>query len=181
MKKLMMLLATVCAVGIAQAAFVDWAINLGKDNYANKQYYVFGGSDKDAAIALLGAYDASTTPSALSDLALASGTLNAKAGKASGAGLDIGSNSSLYMVVLNDALAAGTTYIADTMNVSAYTYTPPATPDAGTFTANNASFTGSGTIVAGGGGGGTDPVPEPTSGLLLLVGASLLGLRRKRA
>ena len=34
------------------------------------------------------------------------------------------------------------------------------------------------TPVGGGGGGG---VPEPTSGLLLLVGASLLGLRRKRA
>ena len=31
------------------------------------------------------------------------------------------------------------------------------------------------------GGGSTDPSPEPTSGLLLLVGAGILGLRRKRA
>lgn len=174
-----MLLATVCAVGIAQAAFVDWSINLGKDNYANKQYYVFAGSDKDAAIALLGAYDASTTAGALSDLSLASGTLNAKAGKASGNSLDVGSETSLYMVVLNDALGAGTTYIADTMDISTLTYTPPDS-SSGVFTANNASFTGSGTIVAGGGGGGGG-VPEPTSGLLLLMGAAMLGLRRKRA
>ncbi len=33
----------------------------------------------------------------------------------------------------------------------------------------------------GGGSGGGDGAPEPTSGLLLLVGAGILGLRRKRA
>ena len=33
----------------------------------------------------------------------------------------------------------------------------------------------------GGSGGGGDGAPEPTSGLLLLVGAGILGLRRKRA
>ena len=30
------------------------------------------------------------------------------------------------------------------------------------------------------GGGGTDPLPEPTSGLLLLVGGAVLALRRKQ-
>ena len=178
MKKLVMLLATVCAVGIAQAAFVNWSINLGKTDYANKQYYVFAGSSKDAALALLGAYDASTTAGALSDLALASGTLNAKAGKASGNGLDVGSETSLYMVVLNDALASGTTYIADTMDVTSMLYTPPASAP-GAFEAVNSNFTGGGTITGGGGGGGG--VPEPTSALLLLMGGAMLALRRKHA
>ena len=166
MKKLVMLLATVCAVGIAQAAFVNWSINLGKTDYANKQYYVFAGSSKDAALALL------------SDLALASGTLNAKAGKASGNGLDVGSETSLYMVVLNDALASGTTYIADTMDVTSMLYTPPASAP-GAFEAVNSNFTGGGTITGGGGGGGG--VPEPTSALLLLMGGAMLALRRKHA
>ena len=37
------------------------------------------------------------------------------------------------------------------------------------------------TISGGGGGQGDGGAPEPTSGLLLLVGGALLGLRRKRA
>ena len=35
--------------------------------------------------------------------------------------------------------------------------------------------------VGGGGSGGGEPVPEPTSGLLMLIGAAGLALRRKRA
>lgn len=37
-----------------------------------------------------------------------------------------------------------------------------------------------GGVAGGGGGQGDNPAPEPTSGLLLLVGGALLGLRRKR-
>ena len=36
------------------------------------------------------------------------------------------------------------------------------------------------TMTAGGGGGGQGGIPEPTSGLLLLVGGAMLALRRKQ-
>ena len=49
-----------------------------------------------------------------------------------------------------------------------------------TSTWGTSSYGGSTGWAKAGGGGGTDG-PEPTSGLLLLVGAGILGLRRKRA
>ncbi len=52
--------------------------------------------------------------------------------------------------------------------------------DAGGF-ANNGAPSASPSGWSGGGGQGDGGAPEPTSGLLLLVGGALLGLRRKRA
>ena len=168
MKKLIMMLAAICAIGMAHAAAVNWSINPGKADYAGKTYYVFNGSDSASVLAALSAFD-DTTAATLADLALATGTLNTKAGKASGAGMEIGSETSLFMLVLNGTLEAEQTYIYDTMNVEGYTYAPPATAP-GTFEAAKSNFTGSGAIV-----------PEPTSGLLMLVGLAGLALRRRHA
>ena len=172
MKKLIMMLAAICAFGVAQAAAVNWGINLGKADGANKTYYVFNGSDSATVLSALSAFD-DTTAATLSGAALATGTLNSKAGKASGAGMEIGSETSLFMVVLNGTLDAGQTYIAGTMDVSSYTYAPPATAP-GTFEAISSNFTTSATITAA-------AIPEPTSGLLMLVGLAGLALRRRRA
>ena len=179
MKKLMMLLTAVMAVGVAQAAFVDWTINMGKADGANKTYYVFGGSKASDVLAELAALTDESS-SKLSGWALATGTLNAKAGKASGDGLNVGSETSLYMVVLDGTLAADGTYKAAKVDISGSIYTPPATTP-GYNTVESSAFTTTGTIVAGGGGGGGGgDIPEPTSGLLLLVGAGMLALRRKQ-
>jgi hypothetical protein len=75
------------------------------------------------------------------------------------------------MVVLNGTLDAGQTYIAGVMDVSSMLYTPPASAP-GAFEAISSNFTKSGTITAA--------VPEPTSGLLMLVGLAGLALRRGR-
>ena len=47
--------------------------------------------------------------------------------------------------------------------------------------ANQATNLGNNKFTVGGGGGGGEPVPEPTSGLLMLIGAAGLALRRTRA
>ena len=177
MKKLIMLLAAVCAVGVSQAASVNWAIDMGKAN-GGKQYYVFAGSKASDVLAELAALT-SESSSKLDGWALATGTLNTKAGKASGNGLDVGSETSLYMVVLDGALAADATYTAGTQDISGMLYTPPSSAP-GQSIADSSTFTQSGTIVAGGGGGGGGDIPEPTSGLLLLVGGAMLALRRKQ-
>ena len=173
MKKMIVLLAAIAMIGIGQAAMVNWAIDLGKTDYANKTYYIFAGSDAATVEAALGAVDG-TTATTFSGMALATGALNAKAGKASGS-LDVGTQTSLYTLVLDGTLEAGQTYIAGTMDISSLTYNPPNTPP-GTLTAQKTAFTQSGTMSAGGGG----DVPEPTSGLLLLVGGAMLALRRKQ-
>lgn len=175
MKKMIVLFAITLMVGLAQAAFVNWAIDYGKADGAGKTYYVFDGSKSADVLSILGAVDGDSA-SKLGDLAYATGTLNTKAGKASGNGLDVGSSTSLMMVVLDSDLSAGATYKYDTMDVSSMLYTPPASAP-GAFTASNAMFTQSGTMVKAGGGG---DVPEPTSGLLLLVGGAMLALRRKQ-
>ena len=177
MKKLMVLLTAVCAIGISQAAFVNWAIDMGKAN-GGKQYYVFAGSKASDVLAELAALT-SESSTKLDGWALATGSLNTKAGKASGNGLDVGSETSLYMVVLDGALAADATYTAGTQDISGMLYTPPSSAP-GQSIADSSTFTQSGTIVAGGGGGGGGDIPEPTSGLLLLVGGAMLALRRKQ-
>ena len=175
MKKMLMLLAAVVAVSLANAASVNWVIDLGKTDYANKNYYIFDSSKSADVLSALAAVDDSTAKT-LSGMALASGTLNSKAGKATGNGLDVGSVTELmFVAVKGDGIADGSAYIYGSLDVSSALYTPPATAPAA-FTANAANMTKSGTMSASAGGG----VPEPTSGLLLLIGGAMLALRRKQ-
>ena len=81
----------------------------------------------------------------------------------------------------NDAFVGGTTYQFKYEVVTAngvFTSSTKSTRAQANSTPT-ISFGSAGTWAGGGQGGET--VPEPTSGLLLLVGGALLGLRRKRA
>ena len=177
MKKLMFMLAAVVMAAAAQAAFVDW--QFGKDtSYNGWTVYAFDAANQATILGALAAYDAAAQ-STIDGLLLASKDVSK--GNAKQSGTDVGSATSLMLLAVNGAFEDGKAFAYDTYDISSYTYTPPdPTPGYGTL----ASFSKSGTVVAAGGGTPTpDPGdgPEPTSGLLLLVGAGVLGLRRKRA
>ena len=177
MKKLMMLLAAVCVVSMVQGAAVDW--QFGKDTaYNDYTVYAFDSANSASVLAALAAYDADAQTT-IDGLVLSSKAVSK--GNAKVTGVDVGSASSLMLLAINGAFEDGKAFAYDTLDISAKTY-GGADPSPGY--AVLSSFGNNGTVVAkggSGGGGGGGGTPEPTSGLLLLVGAGILGLRRKRA
>ena len=176
MKKIMMLLAAVCVVGMAKGAFVDW--KFGKDTaYNGYTVYAFDNANSATVLAALGAYDADAQ-STIDGLVLSSATV--KKGNAGQDGVDVGSATSLMLLAVNGAFADGVAFNYDTLDISGSTYTPP---DLSPGTIAQASLANSGTVIGKSGPTppGPEPIPEPTSGLLLLVGGAMLALRRKRA
>ena len=177
MKKLIMLLAAVCAVGMVKGAYVNW--QYGSDTTLNGYtVYAFDSANQATVLAALGAFDADALDT-INGLVLSSAAV--KKGVAKGAGTDVGDATSLMLLAINGAFAVDQAFKYDTLDISAYTY-GAADPAPGN--AVLSSFGNAGTIVAkggGGGGGGTGDIPEPTSGLLLLVGGAMLALRRRRS
>ena len=176
MKKLMVLLAAVCVVGMIHGAVVDW--QFGKDTaYNDYTVYAFDSANSASVLAALAAYDADAQTT-IDGLVLSSKAVSK--GNAKSSGVEVGSATSLMLLAINGAFEDGKAFAYDTLDISGMTY-GAADPSPGY--AVLSSFGNNGTVVAkssGGGGGGGDG-PEPTSGLLLLVGAGILGLRRKRA
>ncbi len=189
MKKLVVL-ATAVALGLsASAASMDWAMTVAS-TAKGYQTMFFDYGDLATVQGILDAGGASTY-SSLQSYALQ----NASGAKS----FATGSKSTSLTAQLFSGIAKGTDIFAvvfDTKSTSAIvsdmTYgmsgkfstassiydgnadPPEASP--GAFTFNLASGLTAGTI----GGGGTGDIPEPTSGLLLLVGGAMLALRRKR-
>ena len=189
MKKLMIALAAVAVAAVAQAARVDWSVS------ANS-WFLSDGTTKAAigtSVYLINAASWSTIEAAIQGGATSFTTSDtgilAVGSTANAKGLVSSSTAS------SSSLAAGTTYdfaylVFDTRDTSdvkyfastsiaraAYDPTDATYSEATTvqFTASQYSNTGLS------GGWQSAAVPEPTSGLLMLLGMAGLALRRKRA
>ena len=174
MKKLMMLLAAVCVAGIVQGAFVNW--KFGTDTSKNGYtVYAFDSANQATVLAALAAYD-SNAQNTINGLVLSSATV--KKGNANSSSVDVGDATSLMLLAINGAFEADKAFTYDTLDISGSIYTPPAAPPSAPATLS--AFGNSGTVVAKGDTPPTPAIPEPTSGLLLLVGGAMLALRRKQ-
>ena len=170
MKKLLMALGVVASAACAQAAAVKWEVT-GTEAEVNYSVYLLVGDV------------ATTTWSSAADVAKAAidkGTL-VDQGRENYGAVGTAINASLtkttsfyYVIVSADStkyavsdLYPGSSYVYNNDNTSGTPETSPATASFAANTASYSSFSGS--------------VPEPTSGLLMLVGLAGLALRRKRA
>ena len=193
MKKLIVLAAVAMTAALSQAASVNWSMNnlLGSDGNAlnSGAAYIFctKGTSATSVAAVTAALAALTTESALKDY-LQNNSLGAlksavSGGQAGVTGVDLAtsgipektSGTALFAVIVDDdTFATGTKYVVT--GVSSNVKTPAAS------TTNVATYSLPGaTATATASNWKTAGVPEPTSGILMLVGLGALALKRRRA
>lgn len=196
MKKLMFMLAAVAAVGMVQAASINWSTGTGVKGVKSDSDSSFGTSNAASGTLSIyvwlvseSVYNATSTDKIWDTYGTSLGTATASktglggatGGTAKADGLDFSTeaNTPYYGLVLVglDTDKDGTLdyYIANkaTSNIN--------TSGAGTAVSNLAKNLGGtgGTAITG--WTAASDVPEPTSGILLLLGVAGLALRRKRA
>lgn len=189
MKKIMVMLAAIAAAVVANAATVDWNYEITgaaggtSDEFAGYTAYLvdatyFTGLESVTKDAITGAgnyiQSAGLTQTGSSGKGASKKyVFSSGAQEYANASLEAGTSYNYYLVLMD---AAGEKYYAQ-----AYSYTAreaTATPSADAITLSVPGSTVSSGMTAWSTGGGD--VPEPTSGLLLLVGGALLALRRKQ-
>lgn len=170
LKKIMMCAAALACASAANAACVDWKFD-GTADTADYQVFLVSAIDD----AWTGVSDVAAASSALG--AGGSGTITSKGRSYSATGQFYGdsvtaeSAKGFYWVLVSGADARDYNYLA--VDASAQIYTPPAS--------SPGQFVGKASDVLAGTKGSFANVPEPTSGLLALLGFAGLALRRRRA
>jgi len=180
MKKLLTLAAVVMTAAITHAAAVGWTL-MGTSAYSGGTYDLFviglnGVTGVDQITAMVAAAtDVSSYAFANGTVAAAASSAATSSGKSitySGSGTD---TYSAFAVLWNsegtEASYTSTASISLANDSNAKTF----------LFGNQATNLSNNKFSVGGGSGGGEPVPEPTSGLLMLIGAAGLALRRKRA
>ena len=185
MKKLMIAAAIVCAAALSQAATVQWKVTNIKDDAGTTKvgtgtYYVMcfaadsAGNKlgKDISIADASALAAAGKISDLSAKANFAGTNTGLGVYASRTSSDVFAGNDvvkLFAIVFNDDVPGDATKYQIVSDPASYTFADAA--ESKQLTVNMSSGTWN----------NISAVPEPTSGLLLLLGVAGLALRRRRA
>ena len=168
MKKIMIACVAVAMCAITQAASVSWALSGAKD-YADKNVYAITGY---SAAEVVSFFESSTEADWSKALVGATSAVIGRRGSIEGASTDVGST--IVFAIIDSAVADGNKWlVSGDISTSGYTYEGTATPP-GTLDFTMSNFTSTGTFTAA-------AIPEPTSGLLLLLGMAGLALKRKRA
>ena len=183
MKKLLVFAACAMLAVVTQAAQVGWSL-AGASNYANDAYqlFVIGQNGATSIATITALLDAGSDTSSY---AFGSGTINSSGSAtvgatASGKTLDAGTYTSFFVVFDSASPSSGSANYAVVSGAANLTKTIAATAATVSFTGGNQSsvLNNPDNWKSFGPGGGA--IPEPTSGLLLLVGAGMLALRRKQ-
>ena len=173
MKKLIVAAAIVCTAAFAQAATVNWTISGVKNSEGNAPtagwaVMAFYTAKDAGSAAIVSAIESKTAGALAFDTQeLAVSMKKGKYGPADAtvAALDTTKNYDFYFVVFNDAVATKATEYA-MVSVPNIEYSSLA-----------ANYKAAGDFT----GATWQSVPEPTSGLLMLLGVAGLALRRRRA
>ncbi len=177
MKKLMVFAAVAALAFAGQAATVDWKVSYAGQGAAwsanGATVMAFAGADYADIVKLVTETGSNTLKADLTTKALGQSTFSNFRGSANTVSVPAtdAPSTMFWMIFSEGSWDAGKAVTWTTAtDVSGSYYTPPATGTSFALTATN--FANSGTIAS---------VPEPTSGILLLVGMAGLALRRKRA
>ena len=171
MKKLMIIAAVVCATTFVRAASVDWQAT-ATSAYNGQTMYLL------TSIASTYESEAALAAAAVGSGVVAKVGPNYKVSKSTASNDAITKTSNFYLAVVDASDATKIHYLDVTSSMQPYVYAPPDSSP-GNFSTTFATVANSTTTATI--GGSTPVLPEPTSGLLMLVGLGALALRRRRA
>ena len=181
MKKLMIFAACAMLAAVTHAAAVGWTLATGSATYAGDayQFFVIGQNGATSIATITALLDAGTDASSY---AFGTGTANA-AGTGSvtaansGKTLDAGTYTGFFVLFDSATPTAGTSKYALIEGASTLTREIGASTAQIAFASGNVSST----LSQASNWKSYGAVPEPTSGLLMLLGMAGLALRRRRA